>query len=333
MLDRFISICSAMYFDYTHSLLNGGKNWKKPVKLLAGPLDMNRSPILAFKNKSLTPVELIPKGWLSPTAKQSKFIKPCRLVPKTCQRMLDAPHVLDDYHLNLLDQGANNVVVIALLETVYLWNASNGSITELVTFDNKQGPVTSVSWAPDGRHIAIGLQNSHGKQLASGGNDNLPYLWDRSRASWNSGTQWLHKIGAHTSAVKALAWCPFQSNLLALGGSERCIKFWNTCTGACLNSVDIGSQVCSLLWSKRVRKLLRSRGLTENQLTLWKYPSTRRMVELTGHTSRVFLDECIVASAGADERLMFWQVFRSLEAAKLAPKTSSEPFAHWRGIR
>ena len=96
-------------------------------------------------------------------------------------------------------------------------------------------------------------------------------------------------IEDHTAAVKALAWCPFQGNLLALGGggSDRCIKFWNTHTGACLNSVDTGSQVCALLWNKNERELLSSHGFTQNQLTLWKYPSMVKIQELTGHTSRV----------------------------------------------
>lgn len=45
--------------------------------------------------------------------------------------------------------------------------------------------------------------------------------------------------------LQALAWCPFQSNLLASGGgtADRCIKTWNTHTGALLNSVDTKSQV------------------------------------------------------------------------------------------
>ena len=92
-----------------------------------------------------------------------------------------------------------------------------------------------------------------------------------------------------STITKALAWYPFQSNLLATGGggSDRCIKFWNTHTGACLNSVDTGSQVCSLLWNKNERELLSSHGFTHNQLTLWKYPSMVKMAELTGHTSRV----------------------------------------------
>lgn len=76
------------------------------------------------------------------------------------------------------------------------------------------------------------------------------------------------------AAVKALAWCPFERNLLATGGgtADRCIKFWNGANGALLNSVDTGSQVCSLLWSKHEKELLSSHGFSENQLCLWKYP-------------------------------------------------------------
>ena len=55
----------------------------------------------------------------------------------------------------------------------------------------------------------------------------------------------MHRMTAHTAAVKALAWCPFQAKLLASGGgtADRSIKFWNTHTGALLNSIDTGSQV------------------------------------------------------------------------------------------
>ncbi len=86
--------------------------------------------------------------------------------------------------------------------------------------------VCGLKWSPSGT------------QLASGGNDNLLCIWD---ASFNL----QHRIAAHTAAVKALAWCPFQSNLLASGGgtADRCIRFWNTLTGATLNSIDTGSQV------------------------------------------------------------------------------------------
>ena len=79
---------------------------------------------------------------------------------QSSERTLDAPDLVDDYYLNLLDWGSSNVLSIALGSSVYLWDASSGSTSELVTVDDDYGPVTSVSWAPDGRHIAVGLNSS-----------------------------------------------------------------------------------------------------------------------------------------------------------------------------
>jgi cell division cycle protein 20 (cofactor of APC complex) len=79
---------------------------------------------------------------------------------QSAERTLDAPELVDDYYLNLLDWGSNNVLSIALGDTLYLWDASSGSTSELVTIDEDSGPITSVSWAPDGRHIAVGLNSS-----------------------------------------------------------------------------------------------------------------------------------------------------------------------------
>ncbi|CAN7015649.1 unnamed protein product [Brassica rapa subsp. trilocularis] len=390
-LDRFIPNRSAMDFDYAHYALTEGNKGKDQVsspsreayrKQLADTMNLNHTRILAFRNKPLAPVDLLPTDHSASLHQQPKSVKPRRYIPQTSERTLDAPDIVDDFYLNLLDWGSANVLAIALGHTVYLWDASTGSTSELVTIDDEKGPVTSINWAPDGRHVAVGLNNSEvqlwdsgsnrqlrilkgchqsrvgslaghtqevcglkwsgsGQQLASGGNDNVVHIWDRSVASSNSTTQWLHRLEEHTSAVKALAWCPFQANLLATGGGggDRTIKFWNTHTGACLNSVDTGSQVCSLLWSKNERELLSSHGFTQNQLTLWKYPSMVKMAELTGHTSRVLYmaqspDGCTVASAAGDETLRFWNVFGVPETAKkAAPKAAHEPFSHVNRIR
>ena len=63
---------------------------------------------------------------------------------------MDAPDIIDDFCLNLMDWSSSNVLALALQNTVYLWDASNGSASELVTVDDENGPVTSVSWVADG---------------------------------------------------------------------------------------------------------------------------------------------------------------------------------------
>lgn len=179
---------------------------------------------------------------------------------------------------------------------MYLWNAGTGDISQLMETSGEGDFVTSVSWAADGKHIAVGTNAAEvqiwdaarsrqvrslrghagrvsasswsghtlatggrdsaillhdvrvrehvqarlvaheqevcglkwspsGQQLASGGNDNLLCIWDAAVSNRDAQAPAL-RLEAHQAAVKALAWCPFQSNLLASGGgsADRCIK-------------------------------------------------------------------------------------------------------------
>ncbi|XP_020208596.1 cell division cycle 20.1, cofactor of APC complex [Cajanus cajan] len=116
-----------MDFDYAHYMLTKGnkrgKEKENPevtspsrercLKQLAEAFNMNRTRILAFKNKPLTPVELIPNFILSPPP-PSKSSKPRRYIPQSSERTLDALDILDDFYLNLLDWGSRNVLSIPL---------------------------------------------------------------------------------------------------------------------------------------------------------------------------------------------------------------------------
>ena len=109
--------------------------------------------------------------------------------------------------------------------------------------------------------------SADGATLASGGNENYLCLWDAARSGAHRAAAAAGGPGGarpgvecaprvvlrqHQAAVKALSWCPMHRNLLASGGgtADRTIKFWNAHTGALLHSVDTGSQVCALLWSR-----------------------------------------------------------------------------------
>ena len=149
-----------------------------------------------------------------------------------------------------------------------------------------------------------------GQQLASGGNDNKLFIWNlHSRSP-------VLKFSGHQAAVKAIGWSPHQHGLLASGGgtADRSIRFWNTVTNSALNSVDTGSQVCNLVWSKTVTELVSTHGYSLNQIIVWKYPSMTKVATLTGHTYRVLYlsmspdGQTIVTGAG-DETLRFWNIF------------------------
>lgn len=51
-----------------------------------------------------------------------------RQIPQYPEKILDAPELVDDYYLNLLDWSQQNVLAVCLAQTVYLWNAVTGDI-------------------------------------------------------------------------------------------------------------------------------------------------------------------------------------------------------------
>ena len=155
----------------------------------------------------------------------------------------------------------------------------------------------------------------NGQQLASGGNDNKLFLWNVQS------TTPLARFADHQAAVKAIAWSPHQHGLLASGGgtADRCIKFWNTLTCDCVKSIDTGSQVCNLMFSRSGNELVSTHGYSLNQILVWTYPHMAKLATLTGHTYRVLYlgmspdGESIVTGAG-DETLRFWNIFPPMQS-------------------
>jgi len=208
------------------------------------------------------------------------------------------------------------------------WNGdslSSGSRDRLIL----QRDVRTPSILPDRRLVGhrqevCGLKWSPDSQyLASGGNDNKLFVWSASGSGGQGGgnstpgtTTPMQTYTEHLAAVKAIAWSPHHHGLLASGGgtADRYIRFWNTLTAQPMQSVDTGSQVCNLAWSKHASELVSTHGYSQNQILVWQYPSLVQVAKLTGHSYRVLYlamspdGEAIVTGAG-DETLRFWNVF------------------------
>ncbi|KAL1899340.1 WD repeat-containing protein slp1 [Ceratocystis pirilliformis] len=329
---------------------------------------------------------------LKPTTNTAQFRRRIATAP---ERVLDAPGLVDDYYLNLLDWSSGNQVAIGLERSVYIWSADEGTVNCLME-TKPDTHVTSVKWSGDGAYVSVGLASgevqiwdvgdeakirsmfghetrvgvmgwnkhllstgarsglvfnhdvriaehkvaelvshtaevcglewrSDGAQLATGGNDNLVSIWDARSLSAPKFTKTNHK-----AAVKALAWCPWNMNLLATGGGayDRHIHFWNTTSGARVNSIDTGSQVTSLRWSPHYREIVSTSGFPDNALSIWSYPTLVRNIEIPAHESRV-LHSCLspdgqmLATAAADESLKFWKVFEKKPASASSSSMSS----------
>lgn len=173
--------------------------------------------------------------------------------------------------------------------------------------------VCGLKWSPDG------------SLLASGGNDNALMIWDLRKPH-----SALQQFREHKAAVKALAWCPWQKNLIVSGGGseDKSIKFWRVDEGRMVSSHKASSQVCSLLWNPLEKELLSAHGYSQYQLSLWRYPSMDIIGEYFGHKDRVLHlslspDMTTVVSAGADETLRFWKVFETSKDCFSQPNSKS----------
>ncbi|XP_054147646.1 cell division cycle protein 20 homolog [Melozone crissalis] len=95
--------------------------------------------------------------------------------------------------------------------------------------------VCGLKWSLDGRY------------LASGGNDSLANVWPCTQGGDGNFAP-LQTFTHHQGAVKAVAWCPWQMNVLATGGStiDRHICIWNVCSGDRLSAVDIWFKCCTV---------------------------------------------------------------------------------------
>ena len=182
------------------------------------------------------------------------------------------------------------------------------------TLQVHQQEVCGLKWSPSGN------------QLASGGNDNLLHIFD---ASSIGNQQALHRLDAHQAAVKArVVSVPVQLVKAGGGTADRCIKFWNTNTGAMLNSVDTHCKCARCSGTRTNESFCRRTVTAKNQLCLWKYPTMTKMAEMTGHQARVLHmaqspDGTTVVSAAADETLRFWRCFDNAaeKTKKVIPMT------------
>ncbi|KAM9322331.1 cell division cycle protein 20 homolog isoform 2-T2 [Pholidichthys leucotaenia] len=165
--------------------------------------------------------------------------------------------------------------------------------------------VCGLKWSADGRY------------LASGGNDNLVCVWPRvQEGSASNDGQMVHCWSQHQGAVKALAWCPWQSNILASGGgtSDRHIRVWNVNSGSCISSLDTQSQISSLVFAPNYKELVSGHGYAHNNVVIWKYPSLTKVSELNGPEDRVLSmilspDSSTIATLAGDETVRLWKSF------------------------
>jgi WD40 repeat protein len=184
----------------------------------------------------------------------------------------------------------------------------HGAMTLLARMTIHTQQICGLTWASDG------------ELFASGGNDNNCFLFETkkvlrpdTRGGNTSGTldvregpsgesiytvtnrsghvlHLQHTAARHkwtlNAAVKAMAFCPWQRGLLAIGGgsNDRCIHFYHTRSGTCLATIDCAAQVTSLVWSQTRREIAATFGFAQPEhpyrIAVFAWPSCEQVVSV-----------------------------------------------------
>ena len=147
--------------------------------------------------------------------------------------------------------------------------------------------------------------------MASGGNDNQVCIWDMRLTRFP-----LHRQSDHLAAVKALAWCPWQSHILVTGSgtADKRIRVWDTTSNTCLNSIHADDQISSIHFAMNRSELVSCHGFLGNSINVWHYPEMFPVTSIHAHDSRILQscisqDASILITAAADECIKVWDIF------------------------
>ena len=217
-------------------------------------------------------------------------------VPKSIKpsRILDAPELVNDYYLNLLDWSAHDTLAVCLDSSVWIMNGSRTA--EVV--NGVDNITCSVSFSPDGTCLATGW--SHGPI----------YIYQEDSTMSYS----MHRILIqHSDRVSVLDWS--DSHILASGSKDHTVKIHDTRTRRpCAQHAIHRGEVCGMKWSPN--GLYLATGCNNNMLIVWDARQRKILHDLQGHKAAVKaidwapFNPNLLASGGgnADKNIKLWNV-------------------------
>ncbi|ODV79654.1 WD40 repeat-like protein [Suhomyces tanzawaensis NRRL Y-17324] len=234
---------------------------------------------------------------LSPVRQESQKLllspqKKPRNILKVPYRVLDAPELSDDFYLNLVDWGQQDILAVGLGDSVYLWDGATQSVDRLCNLSNKD-KVTSLNWIGSGTHLAIGTSKG------------LVEIWDATKIKC------VRTMSGHSLRVSSLAW---NEHILSSGSRDRTILNRDVrIESHYVNKFETHKQeVCGLKWNVEENKL--ASGGNDNKLIIWDGLNPKPLHQFTDHVAAVKAiawsphQRGILASGGgtADKTIKTW---------------------------
>jgi len=258
--DRFIPDINQIDFDLSYYNIIHNKNKNSDIKSFGKEEyekqladcffdEKKSSKILNFKAKKCNRKDKYENSFknLYSEYKLNKLKKIRRKIPTKPEKILEAPGVIDDYYLNLLDWSSGNIIAICLGQEIYLWEEKNSNIYNLCEIGG-QNYFTSVSWGSDNNVLGIG--NSLGETQ----------IWDITKMKK------IRTMRGHSQRVSSLSWNKY---IISSGSKDGTIlnhdvRIKNDITH---NWDNHRLEVCGLKWNTNGIQL--ASGGNDDILNIW----------------------------------------------------------------
>ncbi|CDK30028.1 unnamed protein product [Kuraishia capsulata CBS 1993] len=215
-----------------------------------------------------------------------------RTIAKVPYRVLDAPDLADDFYLNLVDWGPQDVLAVGLGSAVYLWDGASGGVSRLCELPQDDS-ITSLAWIGAGTHLAVGTHSG------------MVEIWDAIACKCT------RRMTGHSSRASSLAW---NQHILTSGSRDRSILHRDVREPAHFaKRLEAHKQeVCGLRWNVEENKL--ASGGNDNKLYVWDGMSDTPLHRYTEHVAAVKAiawsphQRGVLASGGgtADRHIKVW---------------------------
>lgn len=235
---------------------------------------------------SLSPVRLESQRLLLAAKKE------VRGFPTIPFKILDAPELVDDFYLNLVDWGSQNLLAVALGKCVYLWNSQTSMVTKMCDMGNEDS-VTSIAWIKRGTHVAVGTRKG------------IVQIWDAERSKR------VRTMTGHDMRTGALAW---NDHILSSGSRDRSILHRDVRIPEhyIMRLSGHRQEVCGLKWNSDENQL--ASGGNDNRLFVWEGMQSKPLYRFSDHNAAVKAiawsphTRGLLATGGgtADRRIRFW---------------------------
>lgn len=185
---------------------------------------------------------------------EETFQPKSRFVPKAPYKILDAPGIVDDFYLNLLDWSKSNIVSISLLNTNYLYNVSKESVTELCTIDGDE--IYS--------HVKY-IDNS--RLLSLGSTQGIASIFDISEEKL------VRSINVSHSQQR-LPSCSYSGHIVSYGTRTGQIANFDLRRQKPISELNLHTmEVCGLQWNTEAESL--ASGANDNLVQIWDHRSSK----------------------------------------------------------